>query len=142
MRSWRNTEWVIGNPYNPAVIPFDCSYQSYKMTFMQRLKNIWDWAFDIWYYYHVISPKIDKLSEKYFPTITSRTKLSLMFVNSHSALNPRPLLPKVISIGGIHMPFAKPLPKVKNCLPVTVLRILLLLEGVELVCDRLSTVHG
>lgn len=112
MRSWRNIEWIVGNPYNPAVTPHDISYQSHKMTYIQRMKNSWDCVVDIWFYNNVITPKVNKFYGNYFPTVTSRKKLSLLFVNGHSALNPRPLIPTVINIGGIHVSLEKPLPEV------------------------------
>lgn len=113
-KSWRNTESIMGNPYNPAVVPFDLSYYSNKMTFVQRLRNTIDYLLDVAFHKYVIYPKLEMLYQKYFPntTVAGRKKPSLLFLNSNPVLTPRPLVPNVINVGGIHMQPVKPLPDV------------------------------
>lgn len=42
-------------------------------------------------------------------------KISLMLTNTHYSLNgPRPLSPKVIEVGGVHIKEAKPIDEVSN----------------------------
>lgn len=114
-RSWRNTESILGNPYNPAVIPFDLSNYSYKMAFLQRLRNAVDYLLDVIHHNYLIYPQIENVYQKYFPstTVASRKKPSLLFLNSNPVLTPRPLVPNIINVGGIHVQPVKPLPNVK-----------------------------
>lgn len=115
-RSWRYTEWIMGNPYNPAVIPFELSYNPVKMTFFQRMNNLWDCFVDHLYVNYVIYPKVEEFYRQWFPEtpVSGRKKPSLLFVNGQTVLNSRPLLPTVINVGGIHVKQEKPLPKVRH----------------------------
>lgn len=86
-------------------------------TFWNRLVNTYDYVYtntlSRWYdrtatiigrnYFGQDAPEADELMKK----------ISLIFVNSHFTFNqPRPWIPNLIEIGGIHVTDPKPLPEV------------------------------
>ncbi len=105
-RSWKHAEWTLGNPYPPSTVPYEMGlYRSDHMTFLQRLSNTYDSVFDYFYYHIQISDRLKKHQRRYFPNSPSRPRKrpSLLFVNGHNVLLPRPLLPNIIHVGGIHL---------------------------------------
>lgn len=121
-KSWWRTDWLISNPNNPAIIPTGFSFWSLKMKFIQRLKNSWYWTIEYLFENLFIQQKLESIYKKHFPnsSVAQRIKPSLMFVNSHQILVPRPLVPNSINIGGIHLQFqpAKQLPQVRSSISV------------------------
>lgn len=115
-RSWRNIEWIMGNPYNPAVVPFELSHFSTHMNFIERLMNTWQCISDYFLRYFYIQPRLRKLYDRYFAnlTLTENKQPALVFVNGHSALMPRPLAPNIVNVGGLHVPSVEPLPNVST----------------------------
>lgn len=113
-RSWRNLEWIMGNPYNPAVVPFELSHFSANMNFIERLMNTWHCISEHLFRYFYIQPRLMKFYERHFAKLTpsQHRQPSLVFVNGHNALMPRPLAPNIVNVGGIHVPPVKPLPNV------------------------------
>lgn len=108
----------IGNPDNPSYIPNLFLPFSDKMTLPDRMLNTWSVLaikFIKTYYFDVTSYKI---ASKYFgsdmPSLESIAKnVSLVLVNTHHTLNkPRPLVPAVIQVGGIHIKEPRRLPPV------------------------------
>lgn len=93
------------------------------MNFKERLVNtIFTHTEDLIYEF-VIKRKQRNLYHKYFPNAKSSfdemyKKSSIYFLNTHIAYStPRPYLPNMIEIGGIHVQPAKPLPEyIKNFL--------------------------
>lgn len=88
------------------------------MTFSERLINaIFGFVNDSHYRLKVIS-KQDALMKKYFgndlpPIQEIIQNVSLVLVNHHSSLAyPRPYVPNMIEIGGIHVDPPNPLPQV------------------------------
>lgn len=98
-----------------AFVPF-----SDKMSFKERVINF------IAEYFMIISGKLywDNYYSKMYqdhlgadvPTIREIDRnVSMIMMNSHFSLTyPRPLLPDVVEVGGMHTGPAKPLPKVSN----------------------------
>lgn len=86
------------------------------MTFPQRLTNTIFSQIEkfVYTFYHLRNQR--KLYEKHFPKASKsfeevRTDISILFMNSHaSSSSPRPLLPNMIGINGIHIAPTKPLP--------------------------------
>ncbi|CAL8109446.1 unnamed protein product [Orchesella dallaii] len=88
-----------------------------KMTLSQRLGNAFSsWMFSLVSYHHFfkVAENIYKqyLGEDLPDVDTLRKNVSLIFSNTHFSLNfPRPLMPDVIEIGGMHCHPPEPLPK-------------------------------
>ena len=116
-RSWPS-ERTVGNPFNPAIVPLVWSSHGKTMNFRQRLANTWNIFTNDFLYYFVVSPKLHEFNDRYFPSTRTSSEMSrqpaLMFINSHLTLQPRPMVPNAIEIGGIHIQPKKPLPKVMN----------------------------
>lgn len=88
------------------------------MTLGERIMNtLSSWSFTLLNYHHYY-----KLGENVYkeylgqdlPSVEElRKNVSLVFSNTHYSMNfPRPLMPDVVEIGGVHCHPAKPLPKV------------------------------
>ncbi|XP_049832172.1 UDP-glucosyltransferase 2-like [Schistocerca gregaria] len=116
MLPWGNSR--VGNPDNPAYIPNYFMPFSSRMNFWERLVNtVSTFATSVGFDLLVPGP-VDELNREYFGNEVPKTldlvkNLSLFLVNSHFSINfPRPLLPNVVEVAGIHVPTtAKPLPK-------------------------------
>jgi glucuronosyltransferase len=114
---WINL-WT-GNPDNPSYMPnYLVSYSSH-MTFSERLYNFVINMITITSYQYSYIPKQEAIARKYFkedlPSFQDIWKnFSIILVNTLVGLDdPRPLLPNVIPIGGMHVEKQpKPLPKV------------------------------
>lgn len=115
------TEFTVGNYLPSSFIPNTFTRDfSEQMTFIQRMKNF---LFNA--YYTVMlewwaHPIQEEIYRKYLgqdlPSIKEiyKKQVGLVMVNAHPvATFPRPLLPSVVEIGGIHCNPAKPLPKVR-----------------------------
>ena len=116
MLPWGNDR--VGNPDNPSYIPNYFLPYTHHMNFFQR---VWNTIFDIGLkagYYYFGELAMDELGKKYYgenlpPLAELKKNTSLVFVNSHHSLNiPRPTVPAVIEIGGIHIRPGGKLPKV------------------------------
>jgi glucuronosyltransferase len=88
-----------------------------KMTFTQRLSNTIHSHIETILYNFIHLPKQRKLYNQYFPNAKKSfdemyKSSAVIFLNNHVASSsPRPYLPNMIEIGGIHVEPAKPLPK-------------------------------
>jgi glucuronosyltransferase len=117
---WANDR--MGNPDNPSYIPNLFTSYSDRMNFVERIVN----AVTMVLYkvmYHVLSDSPSQLLvRQHFgedtPDLADLARnVSLVLVNSHFSLNaPRPLVPGVVEIGGMHIPKPKPLPQVRQVL--------------------------
>lgn len=118
LMAWSSDRY--GNPNNPAYIPNNLLAFSDKMTFFERVENtLVTFVHDL--YINVIAIKKDRtISMKYFGELsnTLHTDIlndSLLLVTTHYTFNlPRPLVPNVIEIGGIHIEKPQPMPQVRN----------------------------
>lgn len=117
MMSWTTDRF--GLPKNPAYIPNNFMPSSDKMNFWERLDNTAATWFHSLYYKYVTTALDKRNVEKYFSDKeTSELDLvvhntSLFMSNTHYSINlPRPLVPNVIEIGGIHIGQTKALPQV------------------------------
>ncbi|XKL68154.1 hypothetical protein PGB90_003645 [Kerria lacca] len=112
LRSWIEADRLIGNPHNPAIIPFELTTSMNALTFYERLMNMWDYLLVDWYRYFIIQPKLNTIYEQYYPPhLLHKKKISLIFNNNHPSLLPRPMVPNAIDIGGIHLKSPDPLPQ-------------------------------
>ncbi|KAJ9574475.1 hypothetical protein L9F63_008363, partial [Diploptera punctata] len=99
----------FGNPDIPSYMGNHFSYLGTRMTFTERLKNIlYEEFHKLWYHYMFDKPAYD-IAKKYFgenlpPLHEIAKNTSLLLVNSHFSLNrPRPLVPNIIEVGGLHL---------------------------------------
>ncbi|XP_069681760.1 UDP-glycosyltransferase UGT5-like isoform X3 [Periplaneta americana] len=106
---WSNER--TGNPDNPSYIPNLFSSYNDRMNFLERLDNTFQTLLFAWILYPIFSNRPGRFTaEKYlqvsFPPLDEIAKRgSLVLVNTHYTINrPRPLVPAVIEIGGIHIP--------------------------------------
>jgi glucuronosyltransferase len=112
----------VGNPDNPAYIPTQFVLSSDKMNFMERFLNTYWYIFHHLHYPFLMDAPAHELAKQHFgeslpPLSHLARNTSLIFVNNHFSLNrPRPLVPGVIEVAGIHIKPAKALPKVKSLL--------------------------
>jgi glucuronosyltransferase len=112
----------VGNPDNPAYIPTQFVFSSDKMTFSERFLNTFWYVFHHLHYPLLMDAPAHKLARQHFgeslPALSHLARnTSLIFVNNHFSLNrPRPLVPGIIEVAGIHMKPAKALPKVRSLL--------------------------
>lgn len=108
---------IIGNTSPPsyvsAVNPFFAATD--EMTFLQRVVN----TLNVWIYYgitsHLLDAKQQVILSKHFPNAPPLQELinnvSLIFVNSHYSIeSPRPYVPNLIPVGGLHVDEPKELP--------------------------------
>lgn len=113
---WANERF--GNPDNPAYIPNIFETLGDHMTFWERLRNTVLYLADIFLYKVLFDSPSEKIARKVFgenlpPLQVIAQNTSLMLVNNHFSLNgPRPLVPAVVDVGGLHIPLPKALPEV------------------------------
>lgn len=110
----------VGNPDNPSYIPIQFVHSSDNMNFIERFLNTF------WYLFHKLhSPFLldapayliakQHFGESLPPLSHLARNTSLIFVNNHFSLNrPRPLVPGVVEVAGIHIKPANVLPKVSS----------------------------
>ncbi|XP_016975459.2 UDP-glucosyltransferase 2 [Drosophila rhopaloa] len=91
--------------YNPMLL----SSRTERMGFEERLRNVWE-ATIIWLHKRIIHlPTQRDLYAKYFPNARKSLEevldsFSLMLLGQHFSLSyPRPYLPNMIEVGGLHL---------------------------------------
>lgn len=113
------TTELVGTPNIPSYVPHTFLGFSDKMTFAERVRNLF------YYWYEDIAMSIlytpiqQDLLDKYFPgenvpTIEElKRNVSLVLLNTHVTLgSPRPYAPNMIEVGGMHIERdVKPLPE-------------------------------
>jgi glucuronosyltransferase len=108
----------VGNPDNPAYIPTHFVFSSDKMNFSERLLNTFWYLFHKFHYTFLTVPRDHKIAMKHFgeslPALSVLARnTSLILVNNHFSLNrPRPLVPGIVEVAGIHIKPPKALSKV------------------------------
>lgn len=92
-----------------------------KMTLGQRAINAFaSWFLELIVMDFTVYPTSDQIIREYIgenvPSVASlRRDINMIFVNTHFSINfPRPYLPDVVEIGGIHCHPPKPLQQVRN----------------------------
>lgn len=104
--------WVnplVGNPTNPAYIPeIMTGFTGKQLSFVQRLQNSFINVFSQTVQYFYSYRQHNELMHKYFPDAPDVTELlyntSLILLNSHvSYSQPKPHLPNMIEVGGLHI---------------------------------------
>ncbi|XP_065219662.1 uncharacterized protein LOC135845126 [Planococcus citri] len=109
----------MGNPNNPSYIPYpntNAEFNRSHPTFYQRLYNTLCYLFtEMVYFYYSFG--VEDVAKQVFgadtPGLNEIAKnTSLMLLFSHFSFNvPRPLVPGVVEIAGVHINEAKPVPE-------------------------------
>jgi glucuronosyltransferase len=117
---WANARF--GNPDNPSYIPNLFTSFSDKMNLFERVVNAVTLALYKVIYHFLSESESQQLARLHFgvdtPDLDELSRnMSLILVNSHFSLNaPRPLVPGIVEVGGLHIPEPKPLPQVRQVL--------------------------
>jgi glucuronosyltransferase len=117
---WFST--FVGNPQilsftNSYILPF-----TDHMTFLQRMANFMIHSYVLYYRHFHHLPIMDNIAKKYFGKSTPlpseiEKNISLVMVNTHFSLDyPRPLVPAMITVGGLHITPGRELPNVRYIL--------------------------
>ncbi|XP_046401717.1 UDP-glycosyltransferase UGT5-like [Ischnura elegans] len=111
------TDSLVGNPAITSFVPDLFSSFSDNMNLMERTLNTLLHMATLTFHYTLIYPKHNTiLSEVFgssFPNVHELEKrVSLVLLNSHhSILFPRPMVPNLVEVGGIHVKPPKALPQ-------------------------------
>ncbi|XP_069681769.1 UDP-glycosyltransferase UGT5-like [Periplaneta americana] len=115
MMPWSNERFA--NPDNPSYIPHHFLGHSDHMSFGQRFLNAVYQEVIKWAYYGLMDMPTQKIARKYFgeglpPLAEIARNTSLLLLNTHFTINqPRPLVPNIVEVGGIHLTPPKELPQ-------------------------------
>ncbi|XP_063216516.1 UDP-glycosyltransferase UGT5-like [Bacillus rossius redtenbacheri] len=107
----------VGNPTNPSYIPEAFLPYSDRMTFFQRLDTLVYSLRTRWFFYGAVVPRHQAIAERHFgPSMPSVLDLhynvSMLFVNFEPSFHPpRPEVPAVVHLSGLHINPPKPLPQ-------------------------------
>nr|QIK00367.1 UDP-glycosyltransferase [Xylotrechus quadripes] len=108
----------FANPTHTAYIPNNNMDYTDHMSFFERLENTVVTLYHELFYEYVVIRRDEGIVRKYMGKEASHKlgqfihNCSLLLVNSHFTLNlPRPLVPNVVEVGGIHIGGASSLPK-------------------------------
>lgn len=114
---WVNDMFAL--PDNPAYIQ-NTFFAYNKFSFFERLEN----TLSVWHYKLIYEFWMKRsgnecskkyLNEEVYGENDMEKEFSLMLVNTHYTFNrPRPLLPNVIEVGGIHIRKPEKLPEVRS----------------------------
>lgn len=113
------TDDRYANPNNPSFIPNNFLEYSDKMSFFERLENSLLVLFHNVYFNNLLAKKDKEISTKYFGELGASLfddmlNDSILLVNTHFSVNyPRPLVPNIIEVGGIHIGQPNVIHKVK-----------------------------
>nr|CAD7614079.1 unnamed protein product [Timema genevievae] len=123
---WANDRF--GNPDNPAYIPDLFLPLSNRMDFFERFQNTLTLLYHKMIHYYISDTKGIPVFKTYLVNSSPLEELekntSLILVNTHFSLNqPRPLVPAVIEVGGIHFQQPKNLPVVSAILYISNIKI-------------------
>jgi len=112
---WAN--YLVGNPAPSAFIPDPMLGYSNRMTFFERVNNFLFGTVSEIFHTMFYLPKQDQLMREHFgddlpPLQDIVKKTSLVLVNHHYSIGfPRPYVPNMVEVGGMHIGAPKPLPK-------------------------------
>lgn len=114
---WLNSRF--GNPSNPAYVPHNLLCFSDKMSFFERLINFVVQAAHEIFYLHRMMDNDYNIAQEHFSDLPQLwnivSKSSLFLVNTHFSLNfPRPLVPSIVEVGGLHIGKIKHVPNVST----------------------------
>nr|CAD7394604.1 unnamed protein product [Timema cristinae] len=117
----------VGNPNFPAYTPETFLSYSDKMTFFERAHNMIYFLWLKYYFYYTALPAHDAIARRHFgeamPYLGDiHLKPSMLFVTTDFVFHsPRPNVPAVVQLSGLHINSPKPLPQ-KNIEMVWIFR--------------------
>lgn len=120
MGAFRWASESVGNPETLSYIPNFLLALSDRMSFSERLTNTAFTLFDMTGRRLYYMPAQDRIARRYFgdsmPSLWDLERnTSLVLVNSHfSILFPRPYVPNMKEVGGMHIRTPQPLPQVRK----------------------------
>lgn len=134
--SFGGTGWMgdlVGNPNPYSYVPGGFHNFGDRMTFWERLTNTVTGEFERLGRKCYYIPKQDGIARKYFnytndlPSISElETSTVIVLVNNHFSLNyPKPLMPNLVQIGGVHIKTPQELPEVRSFINVASLFLLI-----------------
>ncbi|XP_066999951.2 UDP-glucosyltransferase 2 isoform X1 [Anabrus simplex] len=140
------TLWAIGNPDHPAFSPHWINPFSDHMTFWERMYSTSSKLWMNYYMNYEVMPAQEKVMRKHFgsappPVAETERNKSLLLVYNHWSLDyPRPLLPNVVQITGLHLKQStSPLPqKIKQFIDEAKEGVIYFSMGSNVRSDRLS----
>lgn len=109
---------LVGNPANPSYVPNNLMDYSDQMTFYERMENvlvnIWEEILHTYYSDVITYPIVERYFGKDLPRLHDiAMNMSLLLTSTHfSVTGPKPAVPAVIDVLGMHLGKLKPLPKV------------------------------
>ncbi|ODM91207.1 UDP-glucuronosyltransferase 2B18 [Orchesella cincta] len=133
--TWSLFTTPFGNRLPPSFVPCLVMRTTDHMSFLERLTNtVVDTMFG-WLYYGVMMKMSENLYRKHLPNgdqlpgiYEIHANANLVLFNDHYTYNqPRPLLPDLIEVGGMHCRPAKKLPKVVKIYKLLIMRIYMIL---------------
>lgn len=112
--TWTFVEFDVNYPNSPAAIRFEFFNFPLKMTFFQRVKNLWSRLIIYYFYYYRVPAQLNQFVQEHFPDMksSSQNEISLIFHNSHASIFPRQGVQNVVEIGGVHITPANLIPQV------------------------------
>lgn len=121
LSSCTTMHWVndlAGNPATPSYVPNNLMDYSDQMTFYERMENvlvnIWQEVLYIYYSDVITYPIVERHFRKGLPNLRDiAMNMSLLLTSTHfSVTRPKPSVPAVIDILGMHLGKPKPIPEV------------------------------
>ncbi|KAL7730660.1 hypothetical protein ACLKA6_003437 [Drosophila palustris] len=116
----RHIDELMGNISPLSFNPMLLSSRTEHMSYEQRLWNVWE-ASVAWLHKRLVHlPSQEKLYKQYFPKASKTMdqmldSFSLMLLGQHFSLSyPRPYLPNMIEVGGLHLKQRDPKPLPAN----------------------------
>lgn len=100
---------LVGNISPVSIIPTMFLQHTYEATFLQRCLNVALSVIDKMIYSYLYLPGQQKLYQEVFPNATlsfdqARRNFSLVLINQHFSLRyPRPYVPNMIEVAGLHI---------------------------------------
>nr|CAD7196729.1 unnamed protein product [Timema douglasi] len=109
----------VGNPNLPAYAPDVFLPYSDRMTFFERMHSMFFLLWLKYYFYYTVIPTQDAIARRHFgesmPYLADlHFKPSMLFVTTDFIFHsPRPNVPAVVQLSGLHINSPKPLPKLR-----------------------------
>ncbi|XP_011193314.2 UDP-glucosyltransferase 2-like [Zeugodacus cucurbitae] len=100
---------LVGNTSPTSYVPLPLSELSDRMSFWQRLQNVWHYLLHQLHMHLFYLPNQAAIYKQYFPNSTVdiyavRKNFSLLLLNQHFAISfPRPYVPNAIEVAGMHI---------------------------------------